>query len=92
MQQQQFKQARQLGALLLVLSLTAAMNASAGLKGSLKKASKSAESAIKQTTQTATPNPHNTISVNDALDQQRDIGRSVTNSLMYLSEAQFLMA
>ena len=55
MQQQQFKQARQLGALLLVLSLTAAMSASAGLKGSLKKASKSAESAIKQTTQTATP-------------------------------------
>ena len=92
MQQQQFKQARQLGALLLVLSLTAAMSASAGLKGSLKKASKSAESAIKQTTQTAKPNPHNTISVNDALDQQRDIGRSVTNSLMYLSEAQYLMA
>ena len=90
--QQQFKQARQLGALLLVLSLTAAMSASAGLKGSLKKASKSAESAMKQTTQKSKPNPYNTVSIDDALDQQADIGRTVTNSLMYLAEAQYLMA
>ena len=92
MYQQRSRKARQLGTIFFVVSLTAAMSVSAGLKGSLKKASKSADSAIQQTVQSAKPNPHNTISMNDALDQQADIGRSVTNSLMYLSEAQFLMA
>ena len=81
-----------LSTIALVMCFTATMSAQAGLKGSLKKASKSAETAMKQTTQSSTPNRYNTVSIDDALDQQADIGRSVTNSLMYLSEAQYLMA
>lgn len=81
-----------LSATALVLCFTATMGAHAGLKSSLKKASKSAEQAIKETTEKAKPNKHNTVDINDALDQQADIGRTLTNSLMYLSEAQFLMA
>lgn len=83
---------RQLSATVALICLITSMAAHAGFKDSLKKASKSAEAAITQTTQSATPNRYNTVSIDDALDQQADIGRSITNSLMYLSEAQYLMA
>ena len=66
--------------------------AQAGFMNSLKKASAQAAEEISKVTKTAESNVHNTISMDDALDQQADIGRSVTNSLMYLAEAQFLMA
>ena len=92
MYQQRSRNARQLGAIFFVVSLAAAMSVSAGFKDTFKKATKSAESAMMEAVETVKPNPHNTISMDDALDQQADIGRSVTNALMYLSEAQFLMA